>query len=91
MNFKKLNPNILINNDKSNKYKNKYIQEENTKKVDISKNELMRKYEELIEDNKLLNRELNERTSKLNKIIKENISLKSEINQLKLGAIKNEF
>jgi len=50
----------------------------------------MRKYEELIEDNKLLNRELNERTSKLNKIIKENISLKSEINQLKLGAIKNE-
>ena len=58
--------------------------------IDLNKNELMRKYEELIEDNKLLNRELNERTSKLNKIIKENISLKSEINQLKLGAIKNE-
>ena len=58
--------------------------------IDLTKNELMRKYEELIEDNKLLNRELNERTSKLNKIIKENISLKSEINQLNLGAIKNE-
>lgn len=24
MNFKKLNPNILINNDKNNKYQNKY-------------------------------------------------------------------
>ena len=67
-----------------------YQNNENMKKIDLNSNELIQKYEELIEDNKLLNMELNERTSKLNKIIKENISLKSQINQLKISAIKNE-
>ena len=55
-------------------------------KLDLNNKELMKRYEELIEDNKLLNSALNERTSKLNQIIKENISLKSQNKQLKLSA-----
>ena len=55
-------------------------------KLDLNNKELIKRCEELIEDNKLLNSALNERTSKLNQIIKENISLKSQNKQLKLAA-----
>jgi hypothetical protein len=51
-------------------------------KIELNNIELIKKYEDLIEDNRLLNDALNERTSKLNKIIKENVLLKSHINQL---------
>ena len=51
-------------------------------KIELNNIELIKKYEDLIEDNRLLNEALNERTSKLNKIIKENVLLKSHINQL---------
>jgi hypothetical protein len=51
-------------------------------KIELNNIELIKKYEDLIEDNRLLNDALNVRTSKLNKIIKENVLLKSHINQL---------
>ena len=65
------------------------IEEEKIKLL-LSNKELIKRCEDLIEDNKMLNTALNERTTKLNQIIKENISLKTKNNQLKLGAKNNE-
>jgi hypothetical protein len=59
-------------------------------KLESNNKELLKKCEDLIEDNKLLNSELNDRTSKLNKIIQENIVLKSEYNKIKLNVQKYE-
>ena len=64
--------------------------DENIKILELNNKELIKRCEELIEDNKLLNSALNERTSKLNKIIKENASLKAQINQLNINTKKTE-
>ena len=64
--------------------------DENIKILELNNKELIKRCEELIEDNRLLNSALNERTSKLNKIIKENVSLKAQINQLNINAKKTE-
>ena len=64
--------------------------DENIKILELSNKELIKRCEELIEDNRLLNSALNERTSKLNKIIKENVALKAQISQLNINAEKTE-
>ena len=88
-----LNKNIDYSEFSKNKYeitKKNDENEESMTKIELDGKELIKRSEELIEDNRLLNSALNERTSKLNKIIKENISLKSKINKLELSAKNNE-
>ena len=88
-----LNKNIDYSEFSKNKYeitKKNDENEESMTKIELDGKELIKRNEELIEDNRLLNSALNERTSKLNKIIKENISLKSKINKLELSAKNKE-
>ena len=84
---------------KINKIKDDYIDflqkefEDNTKKsvkLDSNNKELLKKCDDLIHDNLILNNTLNDRTSKLNKIIQENLIVKSELDKCLLNNQKNE-
>ena len=84
---------------KINKIKDDYIDflqkefEDNTKKsvkLDSNNKELLKKCDDLIHDNRILNNTLNDRTSKLNKIIQENLMIKSELDKMLLTNQKNE-
>ena len=59
-------------------------------KLESNNKELLKRCQDLIEDNRLLNTALNERTAKLNKIIQENLLYKSKIEDYKLIIQKNE-
>ena len=85
--------------NKINKIKDDYIDflqrqfEDNTKnnvKLDSNNKELLKKCNDLIHDNRLLNRALTERTNKLNKIVQENLYIKSELDKSILNNQKNE-
>ena len=84
---------------KINKIKDDYIDflqkefEDNTKKsvkLDSNNKELLKKCDDLIHDNRVLNNTLNDRTTKLNKIIQENIMIKSQLDKMILTNQKNE-
>ena len=84
---------------KINKIKDDYIDflqkefEDNSKnnaQLDLNNKELLKKCDDLIRDNRLLNNTLNERTNKLNKIIQENLCVKSELDKAVLENQKNE-
>ena len=84
---------------KINKIKDDYIDflqkefEDNTKKsvkLDSNNKELLKKCDDLIHDNRILNNTLNERTAKLNKIIQENLMIKSQLDKSLLDIKKNE-
>ena len=84
---------------KINKIKDDYIEflqkefEDNTKKsvkLDSNNKELLKKCDDLIHDNKILNNTLNDRTTKLNKIIQENLYVKSQLDKYILTNQKNE-
>ena len=62
----------------------------NYSKIEANNKELLKRCQDLIEDNRLLNAALNERTAKLNKTIQENLSLKSKIEEYKINIQKNE-
>ena len=85
--------------NKINKIKDDYIDflqrqfEDNTKnnvKLDSNNKELLKKCNDLIHDNRLLNKALIERTNKLNKIVQENLYIKSELDKSILNNQKNE-
>ena len=85
--------------NKISKIKDEYIDflqrqfEDNTKnnvKNDSSNKELLKKCNDLIHDNRLLNIALMERTNKLNKIVQENLLIKSELDKSILNNQKNE-
>ena len=85
--------------NKISKIKDDYIDflqkefEDNTKKsvkLDSNNKELLKKCDELIQENKILNNSLNDRTSKLNKTIQENLMIKSELDKSLLNNQKNE-
>ena len=85
--------------NKINKIKDDYIDflqrqfEDNTKnnvKLDSNNKELLKKCNDLIHDNRLLNKALIERTNKLNKIVQENLFIKSELDKSILNNQKNE-
>ena len=84
---------------KINKIKDDYIDflqkgyEDNTKqnaKLDNNNKELLKKCDDLINDNRILTSALTDRTSKLNKIIQENLMVKSELDKCILNNQKNE-
>ena len=84
---------------KINKIKDDYIDflqkefEDNTKKsvkLDSNNKELLKKCDDLIHDNRILNNTLNDRTSKLNKIIQENLMVKTELDKCLLTNQKNQ-
>ena len=62
----------------------------NNIKFDSNNKELLKKCNDLIYDNKLLNKALSERTNKFNLIIKENLNIKSELDKSILNNQKNE-
>ena len=62
----------------------------NNYNLEINNNELIKRCQDLIDDNRLLNSALNERTAKLNKIIQENISLKAKNEEYISKIKKNE-
>ena len=85
--------------NKINKIKDDYIDflqrqfEDNTKnnvKLDSNNKELLKKCNDLIHDNHLLNIALTERTNKLNKIVQENLYIKSELDKSIINNQKNE-
>ena len=85
--------------NKLSKIKDDYIDflqrqfEDNTKnnvKLDSNNKELLKKCNDLIHDNRLLNIALTERTNKLNKIVQENLFIKSELDKSILNNQKNE-
>ena len=82
-----------------NKIKDEYIDflqkqyEDNSKlnfSLDSNNKELLKKCDDLIQDNLLLNKTLNERTNRLNKTIQENMQIKSELDKSILSNKKNE-
>ena len=73
-----INYNEFLKKKFETNFKKEEYEEENLKLL-LSNKELIKRCEDLIEDNKLLNTALNERTSKLNQLIKENISLKLQL------------
>ncbi len=84
---------------KINKIKDDYIDflqkgyEDNTKQnaqLDTNNKELLKKCDDLINDNRILTNTLNDRTSQLNKIIQENLMVKSELDKCILNNQKNE-
>ena len=75
---------------KINKLKDEYIdflqkeyedKSKNNVKLDLSNKELLKKCNELILDNRILNEALNDKSSKLNKMTQENANMKKEYNQ----------
>ena len=99
------NNNLILNTQKSSpKYSNKmneirddYIDflqkqlEDNSKnnaKPDDNK-EFIKKFNDLIQDNRLLNKTLNERTNNLSKIVEENLYIKTELEKSILINQKN--
>ena len=84
---------------KINKIKDDYIDflqrefEDNTKKsvkLDSNNKELLKKCDDLMQDNRVLSNTLNDRTSQLNKIIQENLMIKAELDKSILNNQKNE-
>ena len=84
---------------KINKIKDDYIDflqkefEDNTLKsvkLDTNNKELLKKCDDLMNDNRILTNTLNERTSKLNQIIQENLMIKSQLDKSVLNNQKNE-
>ena len=84
---------------KINKIKDDYIDflqkefEDNTKKsvqLDSNNKELLKKCDDLINDNRILSNTLKERTNQLNKIIQENLMVKTELDKSVLNNQKNE-
>ena len=84
---------------KMNKIKDDYIDflqkefEDNTLKsvkLDTNNKELLKKCDDLKNDNRILTNTLNERTSKLNQIIQENLMVKSQLDKSILNNKKNE-
>ena len=84
---------------KINKIKDDYIDflqkefEDNTKKsvkLDSNNKELLKKCDDLMQDNRILSNTLNDRTSQLNKIIQENLMIKSQLDKSILNNQKNE-
>ena len=84
---------------KINKIKDDYIDflqkefEDNTLKsvkLDTNNKELLKKCDDLMNDNRILTNTLNERTSKLNQIIQENLMVKSRLDKSVLNNQKNE-
>ena len=75
---------------KINKLKDEYIdflqkeyedKSKNNFKLDLNNKELLKKCNELILDNRILNEALNDKSSKLNKMIQENANMKKEYNK----------
>ena len=84
---KELNKNLNKSNISNSKDENidyidflkkEFESEKKNNSSESNNNELIKRCQELIEDNRLLNTALNERTEKMNKIIQENLSLKSK-------------
>ena len=75
---------------KINKLKDEYIdflqkeyedKSKNNFKLDLSNKELLKKCNELILDNRILNEALNDKTNKLNKLTQENANMKKDYNK----------
>ena len=62
----------------------------NNAKNDTNYKELQKKINDLIQDNRLLNKTLNERMSELGKIVQENLNIKAELDKLILINQKKE-
>ena len=87
------------NSNKLNMIKDDYINflqkqfEDNTinnVKLDSNNKELLKKCDNLIHDNQLLNKTLKERNNELSKIVQENLNIKTELDKAILNNQKNE-
>ena len=87
------------NSNKFNMIKDDYINflqkqfEDNTinnVKLDSNHKELLKKCDNLIHDNQLLNKTLKERNNELSKIVQENLNIKTELDKAILNNQKNE-
>ena len=84
--------------NKMNKIRDDYFDflqkqvEENSKNapnLDANNKELLKKLNDLIQDNRLLNKTLNERTNNLSKVVEENLYIKTELEKTILINQKN--
>ena len=82
-----------------NRIKDEYIDflqkqyEDNNKinfSLDSNNKELLKKCNDLIQDNLLLNKTVSERTTKLNKSIQENVNMKTQLDKSLMNSKKNE-
>ena len=84
--------------NKMNKVRDDYIDflqkhiedySKNNTKLDTNNKEFLKKFNDLIQDNRLLNKTLNERTNNLSKIVEENLYIKGELEKSILINQKN--
>jgi len=61
----------------------------NNPKLDSNNKEFLKKFNDLIQDNRLLNKTLNERTNNLSKVVEENLYIKAELEKSILINQKN--